>query len=77
MMDKSMEKTVDRCVEHIAIARRTTEIMGGSADDFDKQLNEMCEKWYEKFAEMNATELAVWMVKSIVDEVKEGVEYDG
>ena len=76
-MDKRFEKTIDRSVKCIALARRTTEITGGSADDFDKQLNEMCEKWYEKFAEMNALEIAAWMVKDLVDEVKEGVEYDG
>lgn len=62
-------KAVDTAVDHIAFVRRITEISGEDVEQFDKELDALCTKYHEKYAEMDEFGLAI---KGLMDIVKMG-----
>jgi hypothetical protein len=61
-----MMKVVDRACKDIATARKATEITEGDVENFDKELNEMCNKWHEKFKDMDEAEFLIYMIDDLV-----------
>ena len=65
------QKAVENSVKMIALARRVCEIAGESVEDFDKELNELCDEWHKTFADMNAADLARFMLTDLINDVLE------
>ena len=65
------QKAVENSVKMIALARKICEMADESVEEFDKELNEMCDKWHEKFADMDAADLARFMLTDLVDQIME------
>lgn len=63
----AQQKAVDNSVKMIALARKVCEIAGEDVEEFDKELNEMCDRWHKKFAEMNAADLGRFMVTDLIN----------
>lgn len=74
-MGNNFLKDIDHCldgyVKSIALARRSHIVLGGDAEEFDKVLNELCEKWHAKFEDMDATDVAMFMVTDMLDGIKD------
>lgn len=64
---RSMWRAVEAAVDTIARARRTAEIAHDiSPEEFDKKLNEICEKAYRHFSDMNEAEMTVDMLLELM-----------
>ena len=64
---RNMWRAVETAVDTIARARRTAEILHDiSPEEFDKKLNEICEKAYRHFSVMDKTEMAVDMLLELM-----------
>lgn len=62
-------KAIEPAVEHIAFIRRMTETMDEDMEEFDKQLDALCTKYHDKYAEMDEFALAL---KGLADIIKSG-----
>lgn len=63
-----MYDVIDIAVREIMLNRRAAEIfMGVSNEDFDKHLNELCDKWYGRYGEMSKGELTMAMVANLLE----------
>lgn len=60
-------RTLDRSVEIIAYIRRMAESDGLDTDEFDKALNNLCQKKHEMFAKMDKIALDIYGVKVIIE----------
>ena len=65
------QKAVENSVKMIALARKICEMADESVEEFDKELNELCDKWHTKFANMDAADLARFMLSDLVDQIME------
>ena len=62
-------KAMDKLVENLAYLRRMAETRGCDMAYIDDKINESCDKWHKKFAEMSGVQL---MFKGMMDIVKAG-----
>lgn len=63
-----MYDVVDINVREIMLNRRAAEIfMGISNEEYDERLNEICDKWYKRYGEMNGKEIVATMVSNLVE----------
>lgn len=63
-----MYDVIDISVREIMLNRRAAEIfMGVSNEDFDKRLNELCEKWYDRYGKMDKHELLSTMMANLLE----------
>ena len=67
MLEGEMREVVEQSVKQIATARKCIEITEGDVNLFDDELNKMCEKWHDKFKDMDAMDLALFMVEDLVE----------
>ena len=67
MLNDAMRKVVDRACQDIAAARKATEVTDHDVEEFDAELNEMCEKWHEKFKDMDIAEFTMFLIDDLVD----------
>ena len=63
----AQQKAVDNSVKMIALARKVCEMAGEDVEEFDKELNEMCNKWHDKFSKMSTVDLANFMVTDLIN----------
>ena len=63
----NMWDVIENAVKQIALSRKVTEISDDSVEDFDEELNRLCEKWHTKFKDMTIQELSVWLIADIID----------
>lgn len=73
MMDRETREMVESAVKRIAIARRTQEVVGQDVEEFDKELNDLCEKWHSVFNDMDALDLVAFMVADLEAEMIKGM----
>ena len=73
MSDSKLErdKAVRSSVKMIALARKVCEMAGEDVEEFDRELNKMCDEWHSKFADMNAADLARFMLTDLINDVLE------
>lgn len=66
-MDKYDEiwDQLDTFVRQIALGRRTIEVGGGDVAEFDARLNELCEKWHDRFKDMDGIDLIRFMLDDL------------
>lgn len=67
MLEGEMREAVEMSVKQIATARKCIEITEGDVNLFDEELNELCEKWHNKFKDMDGTEFTLFMIGDLLD----------
>lgn len=63
----AQQKAVDNSVKMIALARKVCEMAGEDVEEFDRELNELCNKWHDKFSKMSTVDLANFMVTDLIN----------
>lgn len=72
---EAMWELIDRHIKDIALNRRMSEVfMGVSNEQYDERLNEFCEKWHDRFADMDTHELVQFMMNDIVETIAKEAE---
>lgn len=66
-LKSTMWEVIENAVKQIALSRKVIEISDESVEDFDEELNKLCEKWHGKFNDMSLRELSVWLAVEIID----------
>lgn len=64
---KDYMRSIDRAVETIAYIRRMAESDGLDMDEFDKALNDLCQKKHGIFAKMDKIAMGVYGVRIIIE----------
>lgn len=59
-------KAIEKPVEIIAHVRRMAEMDGSDMEAFDARLNELCNEYHEKFANMNEFEVTLYGLKVLL-----------
>lgn len=57
---------VESAVDRITLIRRIAEVSGADIEEFDRQLNEICTKYTNRYAAMNEVQLAVHGMMEII-----------
>ena len=55
----------EKCIKELMLIRRTFELLGIDAKEFDKKLEEWTERYFEEFSNMNQTDLMILMDASM------------
>jgi predicted nucleic acid-binding protein len=71
-----MYKHIESQIKDIAMNRRLVEVDGGDVDEFDRKMNEWCDKYHDYFKDMSLTDILAYMLAEVTDamlkEAKDG-----
>lgn len=60
-------KALEDAIDHIAFIRRIAEASDVDMEEFDRQLNALCDKCGSKYANMNDKQLAIHGIMEIIE----------
>ena len=58
---------IEILIEDIALNRRLVEVDGGDVDEFDRKMNEWCDKYHDYFKDMSLTNIWAYMLDKATD----------
>ena len=70
-MNEEEFMAINEAVMTIAVARKTHTLLVDNVEEFDVDLNELCDKWYEELKDKDEAGMAEFLLRRILDKVVE------